>query len=150
MGAEGMSDDAMRSANSAEVVRRILKREIDSGAEGDADAASAALMRACARVSATLRDALGDDGWNALLARAVARTEAADPIFRAGQVLNGQGISPEGLRESIGTHGVAATTTAIEAVLATVVDLLCRLIGENMAIRLIEHESTPPRANGAP
>jgi len=143
MSAQGMTDDASRSSSSREVARRLLKRDTGAADHVDAEAAAATLLRVCTRISDSLRDTLGEDGWVALFARAVARAEMADPLLRTGRIVNGRGISADGLRESIRTHGVAAVTAAVEAVLAAIVEVLSRLIGEDMAARLIDHEGLP-------
>jgi hypothetical protein len=101
----------------------------------------AALQRTCARVSENVRDAMGDDGWNALLVRAIAQTEPAHPAL-SNIRLNEGGAHLDGVVESVEAHGAAVATEAIEALLATLVDILGRLIGEDMALRLIDPDAS--------
>jgi uncharacterized iron-regulated protein len=108
--------------------------------------AVAALQRTCLRVSDNLRDSMGDAGCNALLARALARTEADHPALKDIRRLDEDNIHLDGVLASIEAHGVAAVTAAIEALLAALVGILGRLIGEDMAIRLIDHDASRSRA----
>jgi hypothetical protein len=132
---------------------RIARQLLASGSEPDGNAepakAGVALQRTCARVSDNLRDAMGEDGSTALLARALARTEPSHPPLKTLSHLNGNGISLDGVAASIDAHGVAATTAAIEALLAALIEVLGRLIGEDMAVRLIEHGLPESRSHGA-
>ena len=110
----------------------------------------AALQRTCLRVSDNLRDSMGNDGCNALLVRALARTEANHPALKNICRLNGGDIPLDGVLASVEAHGVAAVTSAVEALLAALVEILGRLIGEDMAIRLIDHDAArSPSSNGA-
>ena len=68
----------------------------------------------------------------------------ADDIRR----LDGDSIYLDGVVASVEAHGVAAVTAAIEALLASVVDILGRLIGEDMAIRLIDQDGPRSRTGG--
>jgi len=93
-----------------------------------------------------LRDSMGDDGSSALLARALARTEADHPALTNLRRRNEANIHPDGVVASVEAHGIAAVTAAIEALLAALVEILSRLIGEDMAIRLIDQDAPPSRA----
>jgi uncharacterized iron-regulated protein len=105
----------------------------------------AALQRSCLRVSESLRDSMGEDGRNALLVRALARTEADHPALKNVVRINEGSIHLDGVVASVEAHGVAAVTAAIEALLAALTDLLARLIGEDMAVRLIDPDAPPSR-----
>jgi hypothetical protein len=100
-------------------------------------------------VTDTLRDTMGNDGCSALFARALARTAGAHQALnhlRAG----GDGVRLDAIAPSVEAHGIQDVTAAIEALIAAVVDILIRLIGEDMAVRLIDtDESRPPTRRGA-
>ena len=89
---------------------------------------------------------MGVDGSTALLARALARTEVDHPVLKTVTHLNGNGISLDGVSASIDAHGVAAVTAGVEALLAALVDVLSRLIGEDMTARLLELDAPPARS----
>lgn len=133
-----MNGDALPSSASVQIARRLLAREAPPGRKAEPEAVSAALERTCMRVSANLRDAMGDDGLTALLARALARTERDHPALQSIRRSDNGGIQLDGLAASIETHGERPVTAAIEALLAALIDVLSRLIGEDMAIRLVD------------
>ena len=145
-----MSTDASHSPSSLQIARRLLAREAAKVNEGEREMVVAALQRACLRVSDNLRESLGDDGCNALLVQALARTEASHPPLKDIRRWNDVSLHLDGVPTSVEAHGVAAVTAAIEALIATLAETLSRLIGEDMAIRLIDHDATQSHSsNGA-
>ena len=126
------------SPTSRDLARRLLAREAPP-ADNPAMAA-AALQRACARVSANLRDSVGDDGRDALLARALARTESDHPALKDVRGVDHGAVHLNNV--------VASVTLAIEALLAALLDVLGRLIGEDMAMRLLDLDLPGPSRDG--
>src|SRR5918992_2575207 len=129
-----------------EMARRLLARETSAALEPAMVAA--ALQRVCERVSANLRDAIGDDGRDALLTRALARTESDHPALKDFRKLNHGAIQLDGVVASVEAHGVVPVTAAIEAMLAALLDVLGRLIGEDMAMRLLDQDLAGPSPDG--
>jgi hypothetical protein len=129
-----------------EIARRLLAGEAGSGKERSPKIEGAALQRTMSRVFESLRDSMGIDGCNALLVRALARTEAEHPALKSITRLNENSIHLDGVAASIEAHGVAAVTKAIEALIAALIDALGRLIGEDMAMRLIDPDAPPSRS----
>jgi hypothetical protein len=127
--------DDPQLSSSVQLARRLLAQDTAAGT-GDPEIAAVGLRKTCARVSASLRNALGTDGCNALLVRAVTRTEARHPLIAELQRAHEGHISFDGLVKSVDEHGVDAVTAAIEALLAALIDILVRLIGEEMTVRL--------------
>jgi hypothetical protein len=121
---------------------------VPSGSKGEPKVIGAALQRTCARVSENVRDAMGDDGWNALLARAITQTESAHPVLSNIRRFNDGRVHLDRVVECVEANGAAAVTEAIEALFATLVDILGRLIGEDMAIRLIDPDASRSRRGG--
>jgi hypothetical protein len=109
---------------------------------------AAALQRALVRMCVNLGDSVGDDGRDALLARALARTESDYPALKDIRKLNNGAIHLDGVAASVEAHGVAPVTAAIEALLAALLDVLGRLIGEDMAMRLLDHDLPGPSTDG--
>ena len=134
------------SPTSRDLARRLLAREAPP-ADNPAMAA-AALQRACARVSANLRDSVGDDGRDALLARALARTESDHPALKDVRGVDHGAVHLNNVVASVEAHGVAAVTLAIEALLAARLDVLGRLIGEDRAMRLRDLDLPGPSRDG--
>lgn len=135
-----------QSPAAQEMARRLLARE--RSAAGDPAMTAAALQRACVRVSANLRDAVGDDGRDALLARALARAESGHPVLKDIRRLNNGAVHLDGVVASVEAHGVAPVTAAIEALLAALLEVLGRLIGEDMAMKLLDHDLPGPSPDG--
>jgi hypothetical protein len=145
-----MNRDASPSPTSVQIARRLLAREAAPGSKGKPEMVGAALQRTVLRVSESLLDSMGEDGRNALLVRALARTEADHPALKNVVGLDEGGIQLDGVVASVEAHGVAAVTAAIEALVAALIDLLARLIGEDMAIQLIDDGALrPPKRGGA-
>ena len=142
-----MSTDAP-SSPSLEIARRLIAH--DAAAAGDTESRNVALalQRTCRHVSDRLRDSLGDDGYNALLARALARTEAHHPALTLVRRLDDGGIHLDGIMAAVETNGTAEVNAAVEALLGALMDVLARLIGDDMAIRIMEHDSAS--RNGGP
>jgi hypothetical protein len=129
-------------SGSVQLARRLLARDTATGAS-DAEIVAVGLRKTCARITSALRNAMGVDGCNALLVRAVTRTEAKHPLI-ADFRRSGEGnISFDGLAESVDQHGVVPVTAAIEALLAALLDTLVRLIGEEMTVRLTAADAAP-------
>jgi hypothetical protein len=136
------------SAAAREMARGLLVRETSAAREPATVAA--ALQRACARVSANLRDSVGDDGRDALLGRALARTESDYPVLKDIRKLNHGPVHLDNVVASVEAHGVATVTAAIEALLAALLDVLGRLIGDDMAMRLLDQDLAEPSLHGQP
>lgn len=138
-----MSRDASPTPTSLATARRLLARDAPPQLEGgdDAPTVGAALERACQRVFANLRESLGDDGCNALLTRALTSTKATYPALHDILRLGDNSVHLNGVVASVETHGAAEATMAVAALLAALIDILDRLIGDDMTIRLIEYDS---------
>lgn len=127
-----------------ETARRLLERET-AGATG-APALGAALERACARVSHTLRRSVGDDGFGALLERALASTQADQPVLKVIRRNDGAGLRLD-VAAGVASHGAETVGAALEALFSAIVDILSELIGADMVKNLLDHDE-PPRAAG--
>jgi hypothetical protein len=134
-------------ASALDIARLLLARESASSTASDPAMAGAALQRTCMLVFQNLRDSMGVDGTNALLVRALARTEADHPALKSISRLSGNSILLDGVVASVEAHGVAAVSAAIEALLAALIVALGRLIGEDMAIRLMDQGALSPRTS---
>ena len=81
---------------------------------------------------------LGRDGCHALFARALAEARTDYPALEEIQLRPKSEPYVEGVAENIMAHGDAATAEALESMLVRLVELLGRLIGDGMAMKLIE------------
>jgi hypothetical protein len=143
--------DDQQQPGSVLLARRLLAQDTPAGTL-DPGMAAVGLRKTCARVSAALRNSMGADGCNALLVRALTRVEAQHPLIADLRRASEGNISFDGLVKSVDDHGVAPVTTAIEALLTALIDILVRLIGEEMTIRITAGDAAPQSAtnDGAP
>jgi hypothetical protein len=119
-----------------ELTRRLVARA--AGENGSADSVALAVHAACERTYRELTRSLGQTGSQALLARAVAQSEVAHPLLKDIRI--GRQAKPEvdSVRAAVQAHGAGPVAAALEAVLVTLLELLARLIGDDMVARLVE------------
>lgn len=127
-------------SQSQQAGRQIARRLIDSrrseGAGGDSAARAAAA--ACGHLYRQLSRWVGRDGCHALFTRAFAQARTDYPVLEEIQLRAQSEPYVEGVAETIMAHGDAATGAALESMLVRLVELLGRLIGDDMAMKLIE------------
>lgn len=124
------------------MARRLLARET-TGVE-DRAALATGLERVCTRVSANLRRSVGDDGYAALLARALRSTEPEHALLATIRQSAAGGLHLDGFEAHMETHGEQAVTAALEALLASLIDVLASLIGADMAWSLLADDAPLP------
>src|SRR5215208_4667547 len=122
-----------------EIARELLERE--TAGVTDMTAIGAAMQRACARVAENLRRSVGEDGYTALLGRALARTQSAQPVLKDMRLIESAGVHLD-VAGGVEGHGAAAVGTALESLLAALADILIELIGADMARSLLGHDDS--------
>jgi hypothetical protein len=125
-----------QSRTAQELARRLLAR--DAPAEDAPDAVAATTEHVCGRVSANLSRWFGIDGTNALFARALVRAQADHPALANVRYSRQSAVCLEGLAESARLHGAHAAADGVAAILTALIELLGRLIGQDIAMRLVE------------
>jgi hypothetical protein len=119
---------------------QLLERETSNTTE--AAGLGAAMQRACTGVSDRLRHSIGEDGYAALLARALARTEAQRPVLK-----NIRRDGPAGIHLDVITavddYGATVVRAGLESLLATLFEILGELIGMDMVRSLLDHDDSP-------
>lgn len=145
-----MTSPSPRLPVSVRTARRLLAYDAPAKGKDSPDDIAAALQHTCLRVCGNLSDSLGNDGCNALFARALARVEAQHPMLKDLRRVDHDSIHLEGVAGAAVLHGIAPVSAAIEALLAALVDILGRLIGEDMATQLIDNEAPRGKGDGAP
>ena len=96
---------------------------------------AAAAEQGCARLRAVLTRWIGSEGYRALVDRALEQARAEHPAIAGLQCQAGD---LEGIAASVGVHSAAEVREGILELVARLIDLLSRLIGEEMATRLVE------------
>lgn len=144
-------------AAARELASQLLTRETPTPLGADTTAAA---DRVCRRVSNDLARWIGSDGCRALFARALAAAQAGGnhPVLETVRISSGSVYCLDGLTEGALRHGVAAATEGAAAVLSALIELLGRLIGDDMVLSLLDvnthhHPTTHAnthRTRGAP
>lgn len=119
-----------------QIAHRLINSPRSKRAGGDTAARAAAA--ACDHLYRELSRWVGSDGCHALFTRALAQARTEYPAL--GQIQLRARLEPyiDGVAETIMAHGGAATAEAIESMLARLIELLGRLIGDDVAMKLIE------------
>jgi len=94
----------------------------------------------CTQLRAGLGRWVGATGYRALLDRALGLARAEHPAL--GSLLCHGGEVPM-ITAAVRAHGVAEVAAAMVAWVAALIELLGRIIGEEMAVRLVEQTDIP-------
>jgi len=139
-GKEGIS----RDHPAQEIVRRLISSRASDGTEGDTSARAMAADHLYGELSRWV----GPDGCHALYTRALAEARNEHPPLNHIQLRVGSEPYLGGVAETVAAYGDAATAKSLESMLIHLVELLGRLIGDDMATKLIERSSfASERAN---
>lgn len=106
----------------------------------DPEKISAAAERLCGALDEGLGRWIGREGYRALLERALAVTQAEHPALGSLHCLNGK-EPVQKIAER--PHGAGEVGAGMVALIAALIDLLGKVIGEEMAMRLVEHSGMP-------
>lgn len=119
--------------------RQLARRLIESRRSERAvtDSAARAAAAACDHLYRDLSRWVGPDGCHALFTRARAQAQADHPALDQIHPIAGSEFYLHGVAETIMAHGDAATGKALESMLISLIELLGRLIGDDMATKLI-------------
>ncbi len=124
------------SQTAEQVARRLIDtRHPDRGA---GDGAARAAAEACGKLYNALSRWVGSDGCHALFTRALSQGLASHPALATIRLQVRSDPYVEGVAETTIAHGDAVAAAALEAMLAFLIQLLGRLIGDDMAMKLIE------------
>ncbi len=119
-----------------ELVRNLIDLEVDSRSD-EVPAAATATLETSERLYRELSRWVGTAGCHALFTRALADAQTSHPLLIGLRVQSQTQPYFNGSAEIIDAHGPAATAEALEAMLVTLVEILGRLIGDDMAMKLI-------------
>jgi len=132
-----------RNSAAADVAARRLWSRGTAGATPEAVAANA--ERVCVQLGAGLARWIGPGGYRALLHRALERERGEHPVLRTFSCHGGE---DQMIAAAARDHGPDEVAAGMVAVVATMIDLLGRIVGEEMAVRLVEQtEPTSVRAS---
>ncbi|MEO7456550.1 MAG: hypothetical protein ABIY52_09840 [Gemmatimonadaceae bacterium] len=132
----------MPSTLAIKLARQLLGGEIHG--EMSDDATIVAAEQVCTVVTAGLSRWFGAYGSHALVTRALASVQASHPALRGVAMTEAHCLV--GLAESASAHGAMATREGVVAMFAALADLLGRLIGDELALSLLQQSATLPAA----
>lgn len=120
--------------------RQLARRVIDGRSDARAPSADSATFAAAGfdHLYQSLSRWVGLDGCHALFTRALANSRAEHPLLTNIQLRARSTPYLDGVAESVEEHGALETVEALESMLVVLIDLLGRLIGDDMARSLIE------------
>ncbi len=133
-----------RSATVTEVARGLWERDaVDVGAPEEVIAAA---ERICVQLQAGLVRWVGTDGYRVLMHRVLELTRAEHPALSR---LSCNGSDEQEIAAAVRAHGPAEVTAGMTALVATLMDLLGRIVGEEMAVELVNQAvaASPRRAS---
>ncbi len=111
-----------------------------AGGATDPDEVAAAADRICTGLRVGLGRWIGAGGYRALLERARLGVRAEHPALDDFSCLGGD---DSGLAAAVREQGAAGLSAAVVALVAELVELLGRIIGDDMAVQLVDQILTP-------
>ena len=129
-----------QSTAATDAARRLWARAVgDTTAPEDV---AAAAERMCTQLRTGLGRWIGADGYRALLNRALGLARAEHPALGGLPCLGGD---VPGTTAVVRAQGAGAVAAGLVALVAALIELLGRIIGDEMALRLVEQIGIPSR-----
>jgi hypothetical protein len=94
----------------------------------------------CAELRTGLGRWIGTEGYQALVDRALTLARPKHPVLGSFSCLGGD---EQGTAAAVGAHGAADVAAGLVAFVTAVIELLGRIIGDEMAVRLVEQIAVP-------
>jgi hypothetical protein len=131
------------SAAATEVARRHWARA--GGDTSTPEEVAATAERTCTQLQAGLARWVGTEGYRALIDRALLLARAEHPALGS---LSCHGGDQPLTTAAVRAHSAAEVTAGIVALVVTLIDLLSRVVGEEMAVQLVNQAmaASPRRA----
>jgi hypothetical protein len=105
------------------------------------DQRAVAAHAVCERLHVELSRWVGADGCHALFARAIARAENAHPALKSIRLHWLTMPRLEGVTEAVQAHGAQAIASGLQATIEIVIELLERLVGNDITMLLVQRSS---------
>ena len=119
---------------------QLARRLIERGSAEDAGSLKSAQLAAATldRLYQDLSIWVGLDGCHALFTRALSEAQLKHPLLETIHLHARSSPYLEGVAETIEQHDAEETAEALESMLVILIELMGRLIGDDMATNLIE------------
>ena len=141
------ADSGKHSLSARQIARRLIESRQPEREQPDGHARTVAV--ACNDLYSGLTRWVGRDGSHALFTRALAQSRADSRTLEQIRLRPGAEPYVDGVEESIQSHGDSTVAQALESMLVQLVELLDRLIGGDMATKLIERSIAALRPGDA-
>ncbi len=130
---------------------RVIARRLIGGAGSDrnkVDAGARNTAAACDLLYPELSRWVGPDGCHALFTRALSKARVSHSLLQKIELR--QDVKPyvHGVSAAVEAYGNDRVGDALEAIVVNIVDLLGRLVGDDMAAKLIQMSSAAPESGG--
>lgn len=119
-----------------ELTGRLVARA--AATKGGPAGPAGAVHAACERIYRELSRRLGVTGSDALFARALAQAKSEHLALEEVEIRRNSEPTFEGVTAAVQTHGAPAVVAGLETVLERLIELLGRLVGDDMVVRLVE------------
>ena len=126
------------TASTAETARRIWER--CGGNATSPEDVGAAAQRLCDELRVGLSRWVGAEGYRVLLDRSLVLSVTAHPVLNSFSCHDGEVLAAVAAAR---THGTTQLASGVVTVVATLTDLLGRIIGEEIAMQLVERAGSP-------
>ena len=121
-----------------DTAQRLWVRAAGDGRAPEEVAAAAEAM--CAQLRVGLVRWIGAEGYRALLERSLEQARVEHPALGGLSCLGGDGLLTTA---AVRAHGAGEVAAGFVALVAALIDLLGRIIGEPMALRLVAQTGIP-------
>ena len=129
----------------AETARQVWLR--GGGGVTSPEEVGAATQRVCDELRAGLSRWVGAEGYRALLDRALRMSSQEHPVLGSFSCHDGDALAAAAAARA---HGAVRLASAMVDLVATLTELLGRIIGEEMAMQLVEQTGAPGPRAGSP
>ena len=132
----------MGQSSARELARQILERDLQGVDAPTAINVAAAAERAFHRVSNGLAHWVGSDGTQALFTRALALAQTRDHSLKSVQPPARAALFLDTLAANAEPGDGASVLDGVTMIMTTLIELLTRLVGEDLAVRLVADAAT--------
>lgn len=128
------------TASAADTARRLWER--GAGRATSPEEVGAAAQQVCDELRGGLSRWIGPEGYRLLLDRALVLSVTDHPVLKSISCYDGDLLAAVAAARS---HGADQLAAGVVALVTTLTELLARIVGEDVAVQLVERAGTPSR-----
>ena len=138
----------MAESSARELARQILARDLAATDTPTPVNVAAAAERAFHRLANGLAIWIGPEGSQALFTRALALAQAQDRALKAVPPPARSALFLDALAANAEPHDGASVLDGVVLIMTTLIELLTRLVGEDLAVRLVADAASGHASDG--